>query len=208
MKTIGLVCQKGGVGKTALAINLAYCAQQAKKRVVLIDIDPQASAADWNASRERKSGNGLDVVKADISELKTALIAAAKRNAELAIIDTPGHGEDIAAAVAAVANFVVIPARPVFYDLKAAAQSILITRKVGTPYAVLFNHTPHGHTVIDRVRSLLEASKIPVLPNPIRAYAAFCHSAEGSTVFEYEPDGGAAADIKALYHDLQKAIAA
>lgn len=206
MKTIGLVCQKGGVGKTTLAIHLAYCAQQARRRAVVIDIDPQASASAWNNARAANGGEPLDIVQTDIGQLRAALAAAEQRHAELVIIDTPGHGEDIAASVANVADFVIIPARPVYYDLASAAQSLVITRDSGKPFAVLFNHTPHGFTTVDRARSLLEDNKIPVLPNIVRFFAAFCHSAEGSTVFEYEPDGSAAADIKALYLHLQRVI--
>ncbi|MEI2770762.1 MAG: AAA family ATPase [Candidatus Competibacter sp.] len=208
MKTIGLVCQKGGVGKTTLAIHLAYCAQKARRRAVVIDIDPQGSAASWNKTRAANGEEPLDIVQTDISQLRATLAAAEQRHAELVIIDTPGEGENIAATVAKLADFVIIPARPVYYDLASAAQSIVITRDSGTPFAVLFNHTPHGFTTVDRARGLLEANNIPVLPNIVHLYAAFCHSAEGSTVFEYEPDGNAVADIKTLYHDLQKAITA
>lgn len=208
MKTIGLVCQKGGVGKTTLAIHLAYCAQKARRRAVVIDIDPQGSAADWNKTRAANGEPPLDIIQADISQLPAALAAAEQRHAELTLIDTPGEGENIAATVAKLADFILIPARPVYYDLASAAQSIVITRDSGTPFAVLFNHTPHGFTTVDRARSLLEANHIPVLPDIIHLCAAFCHSAEGSTVFEYEPDGHGATDIKTLYHHLQKAMPA
>lgn len=208
MKTIGLVCQKGGVGKTTLAIHLAYYARQHRRRAVIIDIDDQASAAAWNKARAANGVEPLDVVKADISQLQAALDAAERRAADLAIIDTPGKGENIAATVARLADFVVIPSRPVYHDLTSAAQSIVITRDSGTPFAVLFNHAPQGHNTVAHARELLEACAVPVLSNTVHLYAGFCHSAEGSTVFEYEPDGNAVADIKTIYHELQKAITA
>ena len=49
---ISLLNQKGGVGKTTLAIHLATGLAQHKKRVLLVDADPQASSLDWSASRQ------------------------------------------------------------------------------------------------------------------------------------------------------------
>ena len=53
MKTLAIIAQKGGSGKTTLAVHLAVCATRHKLKTALIDLDPQASAYHWNASRER-----------------------------------------------------------------------------------------------------------------------------------------------------------
>ncbi|MDS4058697.1 MAG: ParA family protein, partial [Candidatus Contendobacter sp.] len=103
MKTLAVICQKGGVGKTTLARNLAVYAHLSRRRVVLIDIDPQASAANWNEAREE--GQRLDVVKADISQLRAALASAQRRNAELVIIDTPPRMESTQAHAADLADY-------------------------------------------------------------------------------------------------------
>lgn len=204
MKTIALVCQKGGVGKTTLAVNLAVCAHLAHKRVALIDIDPQASAADWNA--ERPADKRLDVVRTDISQLQAALAAAKARAVDIALIDTPGRIETTAAAAARLADFVLIPTRPVFFDLKASAATIQIAQASGTPFTVLFNLAPRGHITVEESRAVLEGCNIPVLADVIHNYAAFYHAAQGSSVFEYDPDGPAAEEIKSLFNTLKKVI--
>lgn len=204
MKTIALVCQKGGVGKTTLAVNLAVYAQRTRHRVALIDIDPQASAADWNT--ERPADQRLDVVRTDISQLAAALAAARARAVDIALIDTPGRIETTAAAAARLADFVLIPTRPVFFDLKATAATIGIAQASGTPFSVLFNLAPQGHITVEESRAVLEGCNIPVLSPVVHNYAAFYHAAQGSSVFEYDPDGPAAEEIKTLFNTLKKVI--
>ena len=64
MKTIAIVAEKGGVGKTTLATHLAVHAQSEGQRTVIIDLDPQASARKWGCQtqcrtrgRERSRGD-------------------------------------------------------------------------------------------------------------------------------------------------------
>ena len=204
MKTLAVICQKGGVGKTTLARNLAVYAHLSRRRVVLIDIDPQASAANWNQAREE--AERLDVVKTDISQLRTALAFAQRRSAELAIIDTPPRMESTQAHAASLADYLLIPTRPAFDDLKATLPTLDIARDSGKPFATLLNFAPHGHIVSEEARAILEGLNFPVLTQVVHQYAAFWHSAEGSSVIEHDPEGRAAAEIKTLFHTLKKVM--
>ncbi len=71
MKILAIVAQKGGSGKTTLALHMAVCARRQNLRTALIDLDPQGSAHDWNESRE--DGDKLDAVKAGSGQLAALL---------------------------------------------------------------------------------------------------------------------------------------
>ena len=93
MKTIAIVSQKGGAGKTTLAIHLAVAATYAGMNAAVIDLDPQASSAKW-ADRRRTA---LPVViSAHASRLAHVLATAKTEGGELAIIDTAPHSDNAA----------------------------------------------------------------------------------------------------------------
>lgn len=72
MRTISIVNQKGGSGKTTTAVNLAAALGEQHRQVLLIDLDPQHSATDWLGLYDgykgvfsvfTENGNLLDVVR-------------------------------------------------------------------------------------------------------------------------------------------------
>ena len=85
MRSLSLLAQKGGAGKTTLAVHLAIYTAMRGERVALIDTDPQRSTADWWRAR-RQSSPAMAVCAPN--KLSTALEAAAKRGFTLAVVDT------------------------------------------------------------------------------------------------------------------------
>src|SRR4051812_9330361 len=116
MKVIALLSQKGGAGKTTLALHLAVAAEQDGHQTAIIDLDPQASAASWGDSRAAETPV---VVSAQSSRLAQVLEAARNAGAALAIIDTAPHSESAALAAARAADLILIPCRPAILDLRA-----------------------------------------------------------------------------------------
>lgn len=121
MYTLTLVAQKGGVGKTTLAINLAVAAEAAGWRAALVDLDPQASAAGWGDCRDRESPA---VVAVPAARLQGALGAARGHGAQLAVIDTAPHSEASALDAVRAADLALVPLRgPLPAEAAEAVQS-------------------------------------------------------------------------------------
>src|SRR6202453_3532734 len=95
MRTIEILSQKGGSGKTTLALHLAVAAERAGRVAAVIDLDPQASAAGWKDSRSTETPV---VVAMPASRLSQALDTARGAGADLALIDSAPHAGDVALA--------------------------------------------------------------------------------------------------------------
>jgi len=87
MKTLAMIAQKGGTGKTTLALSLAVAAEAAGQSVLVIDLDPQASACRWG---DRRTVDVPTVMDAQPARLAAALAKAAQAGVDLAIVDTAG----------------------------------------------------------------------------------------------------------------------
>src|SRR3954452_24522814 len=109
MKIISIVCQKGGAGKTTIATNLAVLAEGAGHPTVLLDLDPQATAAKWGDKRE---GRPPDAVAAQAGRLGRLLEEARRQGAVVAIIDNAPQADTAALEVVKVADLVLVPCQP------------------------------------------------------------------------------------------------
>ena len=109
-----MLAQKGGTGKTTLAVHLAVQALQDGLRALLVDIDPQASATMW---WRRRAASEPALVQSDGSGLPELLRKAHRNGYDLAVIDTAPHSSEEATIAARHSQFVCIPPRPAILDL-------------------------------------------------------------------------------------------
>lgn len=196
MQTIALLSRKGGAGKSSLAVNLAVAALKDGKAVAILDIDPQASSADWGDSREDEDPAVFSVVPA---RLNKALATAERAGADLAIIDTAPHSESSAIAAARAADFILIPAKPSIIDLRAIAQTVELIRIAQKPAGIVVNMAQSESLAIDAQKAV-KGYQLPIAPKSLRHRVAWVHSFnEGQGVTEYEPHGKAAAELQRLY---------
>lgn len=210
MKTLALLARKGGAGKTTLAIHLAVIAAQAGKRVLLVDCDPQRSAAAWWRSRLAEVP---ELVEADASKLPTVLSAAEDAGVDLVVVDTRPSVESDTGAVAKLADLVLIPTRPAILDLRAIAETVRVVKGVQKPALIVMNATPPPRAgaaeaaIAAEARRALAAYDVPVAPVSIASRADLAHALVGGlAVNEFAPNGKASAELGALYSILEKQL--
>jgi len=204
MKTLAIIAQKGGSGKTTIAVHLAVCAVQQGKAVALIDIDPQASANKW--FKARGSTDGLIAIQAQAEALPALLKKAKAGGVDFVIIDTAPHSDKAAAIAAKLADFVLIPTRPSRFDLETIASTLAVIQLTKTPAAVVMNVIPRGNLALD-AKEALKAQGFPVLDTMISNRVAFSHAVvDGRSVHEYEPGGKSAEEIDDLFNVISSIL--
>jgi len=199
MKTIAIIGQKGGNGKTTTALGLAVQAVRTGKRVAVIDLDPQATAANWGDRREDKESPA--VVSCQASRLSRVLETAEVQGVQIAIIDTPGKNSDAAHQAAKNANFVLLPIQPHLFDIETLASvSDLLNIAGKPPSLVVINRAPIQGSRHEVARNELERIGYMLAPMVIFQRAAHGDASNiGQTASEYEPKGKAAQEMDALY---------
>ena len=194
VRVITLIAQKGGAGKTTLAINLAVAAEFADLRTVIIDIDPQASAASWGDLREHERPV---VVAVPATRLGDAISTAQSHGADVSIIDTAPHSESSALAAARAADLSLIPLRPGILDLRALKATSDICMLAGSRTAVVLNQVSPRSRLADQAATAVRGLGLKTIPHRVGARVAFNHSlTAGLGVVEYEPRGQAAEEIR------------
>lgn len=197
MKTLSVVSQKGGVGKTTLATALAVEATRSGRSAVIFDLDPQASASFWKDTRRDDT---LAISAVPAARLSHVLAAAADAGCDLAIIDTPPFSKDIAYEAAQQADFVLIPTRPAVLDVMAMTRTLELVKHYQRPYGVILTFCPpQGREVEDTIEAIekLRAELCPVRIGNRIAYSRAQQT--GQAAQEIDPDGKAAQEIKQLY---------
>jgi chromosome partitioning protein len=199
MKTVALVAQKGGTGKSMLAIHLAVCASRRGLSVALIELDQQGTVKEW---REVRASDDLEVVSAQVKDLPRLLADAKKQRADLVVLDTAGRVDTIAEQVISAADLVLVPCRPFASDVRATPRTITqikAVRKKDPRAFVVLNSCPIQGTRHKEARAAL-APLLPVAPVELHYYMAFADAQnDGRSVEEYEPNGKAAQEIGLLF---------
>lgn len=197
MRVVALASQKGGSGKTTLSGHLAVQAQRAGHGpVVLIDIDPQGSLADWwNERHDDYPAFGQTTV----ARLAADLEILRQQGFKLAVIDTPPAITMAIQSVIAVAELIVVPTRPSPHDLRAVGATVDLCERAGKPLIFVVNAaTPKARITSDAAVALSQHGTVaPVTLHQRTDFAA--SMIDGRTVMECDPKGKSAAEVEALW---------
>jgi chromosome partitioning protein len=197
MKTIAIISQKGGAGKTTISTHLAVSAERRGLQTALFDLDPQASAASWSDKRESDTPA---VVSAQAARLPALLKQAEAQAADLVIIDSAPNADSASLEAARAADIILIPCRPAAFDLQAIGTTLSLAAVAKKPAYVLLNAVPVQGRVGEEARQALIGGGVAVAGPLIHQLVAFSHSVnDGRTAQEFDPKSRAAAEIEALF---------
>lgn len=198
MPTVAIISQKGGAGKTTLAIHLAAAAEDTGQTALVIDLDPQATASQWAAWRQDAPPVVIDSAP---PRLAAKIAQATSQGADFIVIDTPPHADSAASAAVEAADLVLIPCRPSAFDLAAIKTTASLVKMRGKLAIVIFTAgSPIAPRLYDEAAQLVRDYGLDTCPHHIADRAAFRHAAaEGKTAMEIEPNGKAASEVRQLY---------
>lgn len=203
MKTIVIISQKGGVGKTTLAINLAAAALRSGLSSIIADTDPQQSAYNWY--KDRTQDQPLPYVLSSYPDNLPGYIEAARQEgADYFFVDTSPNSSEQTLRVARHADLILVPCSPSFMDLRALEPTANIVRLAAKPAQAVLTLCPPRGSEPNGAEEALQLLGFSTIANRIghRTATRRAHAANMS-IFEYEPAGKAAAEFSALF----KAIA-
>jgi chromosome partitioning protein len=167
-----------------------------KKKVLIIDLDEQASAENWYQDREADLPS---LVRLKSGDLPKAISNAKEARFDYVLIDTPGRDEPSTAAAIRAADFCIIPCRPTPVDLKAIPPTVATINRLAKPAVFVLSQTPPRGGRIREAEVGLGMLGI-VCPIHIVARTAY-QDAQGAGlgVSEFEPDSNASAEIEQLW---------
>jgi chromosome partitioning protein len=209
MKTLSLIAQKGGTGKTTLSIHLAVQAGLDRLKVLLLDTDPQASATAW---WRRRSGSTPALVQAGGQELADKLDTARRHGYDLAVVDTAPHSSEEARICASLSDRVCIPTRPAILDLDAIGASTRLVADIGVGAEIVLNSCPPPNRfgeahIVQEARQALEIYGAAIAEVAISQRVAFSHALiDGRAVSEFDRGGKAAGEIERLWTGLKRGL--
>ncbi len=198
MKVIAVVSQKGGAGKTTLALHIAVAAERVGLSAAILDMDPQGTAERWSEWRKEEPPA---VVAAKATTLTRRLEQAKTAQGDLVVIDTPPLAQTEAREAVRIADLILIPCRPSAFDLDAVRITADLANDIRKPAFVVVNAgPPNGTSVYKDVAETVERFGLQVAPIRLAERAAFRHAVrEGKSVQELEPDSKAAEEVGALW---------
>ena len=206
---ISLVSQKGGVGKSSLAIGIAWELQARGARVLLADTDPQATA---RTAGELAAGQGFDgpttlVFGKDLS--RPNQLPAVAKQFDHVVIDTPGKLTDVTTPVLMVSDVALIPIGPSPAELWSNTDTITIVQAARESFnpslrsAIVFVRNEPKTVLSTRVRAALEKGELPVLGSATSQRVAWREAMlSGQGVAQYNPKDKAAKELRALVDEL------
>jgi len=201
---ISFVNQKGGVGKTTTAINLAIGLKKKNYNLVFIDADPQGSAIQWHAIEGNKSFEILH----HPSPIHATDIRQLSMNYDYVIIDAPPAIGDISKAILAVTDLAIIPLSPSALDVWSCWGTLKMIDEIrplnsDIEVKLLINRKIPGTKIGRDSREAMKEFQMDVFNTELCQRVAFIDAmTSGVSVMQYAPHSKAAGEVERLCEEI------
>jgi len=208
-----VAAQKGGVGKTTIAMGLAHVARDAGLRVRVLDTDGQGSATKWQLHRKRAELSDpardpqIKPIPADRELIDDEIVEAAAAGCDLIFIDTAGKTFGNVGAIMQIADVVLVPTKNGAFDLDAINRTLEEAGQIGKLPLVVVNGIPaNAQRKMKDLADAIRANKPNVVVGPFLPQRAEVQSAQNAfqTIGESAPDSAAYAELSRLLDYITK----
>lgn len=206
---VALAGQKGGVGKSTVAVCIAAEALERGRSVLLVDADPQGTARTW-ADVALEAGNAAPTVVAMGATMhRPDQLPRVRQGFDLAIVDCPPRAGDVQRSALMVADVAILPCGPSAADAWALASSLELVAEARTlrpelVAAVLLTRVQARTSLAKGAREVLAEAGLPVLHAELGYRVAYAEAlAAGLGVTTYAPRDAAADEVRGLVTELE-----
>jgi chromosome partitioning protein len=205
-RIFALLNEKGGAGKSTLAINIACALHRAGRRVVLVDADAQGTVRDWREA----SPDTADLPPVVALDRPEGFLAGVNTlAADVVVVDTPAKAEKMAASVVRVAHAALIPVQPSAADVWAAAATVKLIhakRDLGGDIQAAFvpsRVSPNTKLSREILAGKWNGYGVQLLANSVSNRVSYAQAmSDGLSVFD-TGDSAAKAEIDLLVDELE-----
>ncbi len=208
MRIVALGQQKGGVGKSAVAINLACQGAASGAKVAIVDMDEeQATTLKWAKRRDDKERPFT--LPANAVTLPSILDRLKREGFAWVFLDLPGRNAALASAGLVAADLILVPCRPLEVDIEASVATVKAAKRANKRYVYLMNIVPvqHEQQRAEQMAGTLEALGHPVAPPRIVQRLVVPDAiAQGQSAREKNSKSPSADEFKKLFQWLEKEL--